>query len=103
MATFGNRDGNWQARVQRKGQQAGSKSFQSKEDAQRWARQIEAEIDKGSYTNHSASPRTLFKNVIVHYVQEVTLKTRSMGEDTYRLGALSRHSIGYEFSRNHRL
>jgi len=35
MATFGNRDGNWQARVQRKGQQAGSKSFQSKEDAQR--------------------------------------------------------------------
>lgn len=103
MATFRNRHGKWQARVQRKGQQLVSKSFQSKEDAQRWARQIEAEIDKGSYTNIALAERTLFKDVIVHYVHEVSLKTRSMGEDTYRLGALSRHSIGYEFSRSHRL
>jgi hypothetical protein len=51
MATFRNRHGKWQARVQRKGQQPVSKSFQSKEDAQRWARQVEAGIDKGSYTN----------------------------------------------------
>jgi len=40
MATFRNRHGKWQARVQRKGQQPVSKSFQSKEDAQRWARQV---------------------------------------------------------------
>ena len=37
MATFRNRHGKWHARVQRKGQQPVSKSFQSKEDAQRWA------------------------------------------------------------------
>jgi hypothetical protein len=43
MATFRNRHGKWQARVQRKGQQPVSKSFQSKEDAQRWARQVEAD------------------------------------------------------------
>jgi hypothetical protein len=36
MATFRNRHGKWQARVQRKGQQPVSKSFQSKEDAQRF-------------------------------------------------------------------
>jgi hypothetical protein len=40
MATFRNRHGKWQARVQRKGQQPVSKSFQSKEDAQRWARRF---------------------------------------------------------------
>ncbi len=51
MATFRNRHGKWQARVQRKGLQSVSKSFQSKEDSQRWARQIESEIDKGAYTN----------------------------------------------------
>lgn len=93
MATFRNRHGKWQARVQRKGQQPISKSFQSKEDAQRWARQIEAEIDKGSYTNIALAERTLFKDVIERYVQEVTLKTRSMKEDTYRLRALARHPI----------
>lgn len=93
MATFRNRHGKWQARVQRKGQQPVSKSFQSKEDAQRWARQIEAEIDKGSYTNIALAERTLFKDVIERYVKEVTLKTRSMKEDAYRLRALARHPI----------
>jgi integrase len=93
MATFRNRHGKWQARVQRKGQQPVSKSFQSKEDAQRWARQVEAEIDKGSYTNIALAERTLFKDVIERYLQEVTLKTRSMKEDTYRLRALARHPI----------
>ena len=64
MATFRNRHGKWQARVQRKGQRPVSKSVQSKEDAQRWARQIEAEIDKGSYTNIALAERTLFKDLI---------------------------------------
>ena len=61
MATFGNRYGKWQARVQRKGQQPASKSFQSKEDAEKWARQLESEIDKGSYTNLVLAERTAFK------------------------------------------
>ena len=73
MATFRNRHGKWQARVQRKGQQPVSKSFQSKEDAQRWSRQIEAEINKGSYTNIALTERSLFKDVIERYVQEVTV------------------------------
>ncbi len=51
MATFRNRHGKLQARVQRKGQQPVSKSFQNKEAAQRWARQIEPDIKKGSYTS----------------------------------------------------
>jgi hypothetical protein len=91
MATFRNRHGKWQARVQRKGQQPVSKSFQSKEDSQCWARQIESEIDKGSYTNIALAEITLFKDVIERYAKEVTLKTQSIiKEDAYRLRALSR-------------
>jgi hypothetical protein len=94
MATFRNRHGKWQARVQRKGQQPVSKSFQSKEDAQHWARQVEADIDKGSYTNVALAERTPLKDVIERYIQEVMLQTRSMKEDRYRLGAMMRHWIG---------
>ena len=68
MAAFRNRHGKWQARVQRKEYQPISKSFQSKEDAQRSAGQIEAEIDKGSYTNIVLAEKTLFKDVIERYV-----------------------------------
>jgi integrase len=95
MATFRNRHGKWQARVRRLGQQPITKSFQNKQDAERWARQVEADIDKGSYTNVVLAERTLLKDVIERYIQEVTNQTRSMKEDRYRLGAMMRHWIGY--------
>lgn len=93
MASIRNRNGKWQARITRKGQSAVAKSFHSKQDAEKWARQVEIEFDKGSYTNVALAERTLFKDVIERYVQEVTLKTRSMKEDAYRLRALARHPV----------
>ena len=71
MTVFRNRHGKWQACVQRKEYRPVSKSFQSVEDVQRWARQIEAEINKGSYTNIAIAERTLLKDFIEHYVQKV--------------------------------
>ncbi len=93
MASIRNRNGKWQARITRKGQQAVAKSFSNKQDAEKWARQLESEMDKGCYTNLVLAERTLFCEVIERYIQEVTLKTRSMREDTYRLKALARHPI----------
>ena len=93
MATFRNRHGKWQARVQRKGQQPVSKSFQSKQDAEKWARQLESDIDKGSYTNLVLAERTTFGEVIERYIQEVISKGRGYKEHSYRLKALARHPI----------
>lgn len=94
MATFRYRSNKWQARVQKKGFEPVTKSFQTKQDAERWARQIEADIDKGSYTNITLAERTLFKVIIERYIQEVTNQNRSKIEDRYRLGAMMRHWIG---------
>ena len=93
MASIRNRNGKWQARITRKNQPPIAKSFLNKQDAERWARQIETEIDKGSYTNLVLADKSIFKDVIERYIQEVTLTTRSMREDTYRLKALARHPI----------
>ena len=93
MATVRNRHGKWQARVQRKGQQPVSKSFQSKQEAEKWARQLESEIDKGSYTNLVLAERTTFGEVIERYIKEVIIKCRGQLEHTYRLKALARHPI----------
>ena len=94
MASIRNRNGKWQARITRKGQPTVAKSFQSKQDAEKWARQLESEMDKGCYTNTLLANRTLFKEVIERYIQEVTLKTRSRREDRFRLNALARHWVG---------
>jgi hypothetical protein len=45
MASLRFRNGKWQVQVRRLGHAARAKSFQSKSDAQRWARQTEAELD----------------------------------------------------------
>ena len=66
MATFRNRNGKWQARVQVKGYSAQSKTFINKVDAERWARQVEVEIQKGSYTNLALAERTTFAELIEH-------------------------------------
>jgi len=93
MASIRSRNGLWQARITRKGQVPIAKSFLTRQDAERWARQIETEMDRGSFVNLGLAEKTLFKDIIERYVQEVTLKTRSMKEDTYRLRALARHPI----------
>ena len=60
MASIRSRNGKWQARITRKSEQPIAKSFQSKQDAERWARQIESEIVKGGYTNLVLADRTPF-------------------------------------------
>jgi len=94
MASIRSCNGLWQARITRQGQPHIARSFQSKQDAERWARQTETEMDRGSFINIDLVEKTLFSEVIERYVQEVTLKTRNMKEDTYRLRALARHPIG---------
>jgi len=94
MAALRNRNGKWEARIRRKGQPTLSKSFKSKQDAEKWSRSIESDIDRGTYTNTVLAERLLFKEIIGRYIQEVTLTTRSMKEDKYRLNAMARHWIG---------
>lgn len=93
MATFRLRNNKWQARVQKKGYEAVSKSFNSKADAIKWATQVEAQIDKGTFTSTSLAERTIFAELIHRYLKEVVPNTKSASEDGYRLRALARKPI----------
>jgi integrase len=93
MATFRNRNGKWQARVQTKGHAALSKTFINKVDAERWAKQIEVEMQKGSYTNLVLAERTTFAEIIERYIVEVLPTMRGGKADYIRLKALSRRPI----------
>jgi hypothetical protein len=71
MATLRKRNnGHWQARV-RKANQSITKTFINKVDAERWAKQIEVEMQKGSYTNLVLAERTTFAEIIERYIIEV--------------------------------
>lgn len=93
MATFRNRSGKWQARVQIQGHTPLSKTFINKVDAERWAKQVEVEIQKGSYTNLLLAERTTFAEIIERYISEVLPTMRGGKSDFIRLKALARRPI----------
>ena len=93
MASIRFRSNKWQARVSRKGEQSIVKTFQSKEDAERWARSIEVEWDRGTYTNIHQAQKTTFSELIERYLREVTPLMRGAGADTIRLRAIMRRPI----------
>jgi hypothetical protein len=85
-------NGHWQARV-RKANQSITKTLINKVDTERWAKQIEVEMQKGSYTNLVLAERTTFAEIIEGYIIEVLPTMRGGKADFIRLKALARHPI----------
>jgi hypothetical protein len=93
MATFRNRHGKWQARIAKKGHAPISKSFITRKDAEHWAKQVEVDMQKGSYTNLVLAERTTLGELIDRYIEEVIPTMRSALEDIFRLKALQRRTF----------
>jgi len=93
MASYRQRNGKWQARVLRGGYPDQTKTFATKSDAEKWARAIESEIDKGQFVNVSEAQRTTLGDVIARYLAEVTPTMKGASEDTIRLKAIVRKPI----------
>ena len=93
MASFRFRNNRWQARVQRKGQKDLAKSFLNKPDAEKWARSIEIEIDRGTYINTDYAQKTLFKEILQKYLDDVAPNMRSADNQIIRVRKLMKHPI----------
>ena len=90
MAAIRQRAGRWQARVSRRGLAPETKSFASKEGALRWARAVEAEMDRGGYISHSAAEHALLGDVLQRYALEVSPSKRGGRDEVIRLRAMAR-------------
>lgn len=86
MANLRNRDGKWQAQVRRSGHKLRTKSFLLKADAQRWARQMEAELDRAAIPNDTRRLDSCsIAEVINRYKAEVTPKKRGTASELKRI------------------
>lgn len=90
MASIRERAGRWQARVTRRGFAPEVKTFTSKENASRWARSIEADMDQGGFASRSEAERTTLADVIRRYVKEVSPTKRGGRDEAIRLKAMMR-------------
>ena len=107
MATLRKRsNGHWQARV-RKANQTLTKTFINKVDAKKWAKQVEVELDKGSFVNLALAERTTFKEVIERYITEVlpTMRGGSIKRMLvkHKMGKLSSEIYSKKIELNNRI
>src|SRR5215203_1512937 len=94
MATIRKLRGRWQAQVRRKGMAPRAKSFETRSDADRWARHLEVQIDKaGALPDTRVAERTTLADVLKRYRDEVSPKKRSAHTERVRIGAILRRSI----------
>jgi integrase len=83
----------WQARVRRKGFAVQSRSFLTHADAQRWARSLEIEMDRGTFVSATEANKTTLGDLIERYRREVTPTMKSARDDLIRLAAIQRNSL----------
>lgn len=90
MATLRKRAGKWQARVQRIGHQPQSKTFNIKQEAEVWARNIESGMDVGVGLGDLKKVKINVGELLTRYLSEVTPRKKGAQQETYRLKRIIR-------------
>jgi integrase len=93
MASFRQHGNGWQGRIRRQGYPDITKTFETKADAEKWARALESEIDKGLFASINEAQRNTLGDLIARYLAEVTPTMKGASEDTIRLKAIMRKPI----------
>ena len=94
MATFRKRGPyQWQAMVRKKGQPLQTKTFETRAQAEQWARAIEVEMDKGVFVSRAEAESTTLRELLERYLGEVTPLKKGAAAETNRLRAFMRHPL----------
>ena len=67
----------WQAKVRRRGFPAQSRTFSYKEDAERWVRAMERELETTGFIDRREAERNTLADILLRYQQEVTPQKKS--------------------------
>lgn len=87
------RDGNhigWRAQIRRRGHAPQVKTFRRRADAEAWARDVEARMDRGVFADTRDSERTTLADILNRYAREVTPGKKSASLEAGKIAMLKR-------------
>ena len=98
MATFRKR-GNlqWEARIRRKGWPVTCKTFETKSDAEAWARQIEGEMDRGVFVSRAEAENTTLSEAFDRYIAEYLPRLANFQREKSRAQFLQKRPLASRF------
>ena len=84
----------WQALIRRKGIKTITKSFISKAECSKWAREIERELDRGNYIDFTEAQRVTLGDIFQRFIREDKHKRiKSWRMYEFRIGILLKDTI----------
>lgn len=96
MATIRKLRGRWQAQVRRRGMKPRCKSFDTKLEAEKWARDLEAQVDRfGAAPDTKILESTTLGQLLERYQREVSPFKRGSVQEIQRIDVLRRHDLAY--------
>lgn len=94
MATIRKRgDLQWEARIRRKGWPVTCKTFETKFDAEAWARQIESEMDRGMFVSRAEAESTTLKDALERYRAEYVPRLAQHKRESNRVTFLQKRPL----------
>ena len=89
----------WQVRVRKKGYPQQVKTFRTKAEAERWARTVEAEMDRGAWQDRTEAERTTVGELLDRYAREVLAERKHCTPELSRLKTLKDHFASTSVAR----
>ena len=93
MATIRKKRNKWQVLIRKQNIKAISKTFILKEDALRWAREVEVNIQKGLYQDNSSARSITLKRILEEYRDKVSINNKGHYIDRYKINKLCKDPL----------
>ena len=86
----------WLVEVRKKGHPFINKTFLYIEDARKWAKEIESQMDKNVFEDYSVASGTTLKDILIKYRDEKTILKKGAREETGTINVLIRNPISIQ-------
>ena len=93
MAYFEKRANGWRAQIRRKGWKNIAKTFRTKAAAERWAREVEQEMDIGTWAEADIEAPSTLGELLERYLKEVAINKKGYKDEKYRINKIIRESM----------
>lgn len=87
----------WEVRIRKKGMPVTCKTFETKFDAEKWAREIESEMDRGVYVSRTEAETTTLREALERYIEEYLPRLAHSQTNVYKARMIQRHRLAEKF------
>ena len=85
----------WRVQIRRRGYPTTCKTFETKADAEKWAREIESEMDRGLFVSRKEAEQYTLKECLDRYIEEYIPRLKHPEFEIRRIRVIQKHPLAH--------